>query len=72
MLSPSDRACRLGAPRATDLLFNATHFARRQSVIARSETEDSTIADDRVAKDNQLLRIEEELGDNAINGGKIR
>ena len=27
---------------------------------------------DRVAKYNQLLRIEEELGDNAIYGGKIR
>jgi len=27
---------------------------------------------DRVAKYNQLLRIEEELGDNAIYGGKMR
>ena len=27
---------------------------------------------DRVAKYNQLLRIEEELGDNAVYGGKIR
>src|SRR5439155_14379870 len=27
---------------------------------------------DRVAKYNQLLRIEEELGDNAIFGGKMR
>jgi enolase len=27
---------------------------------------------DRVAKYNQLLRIEEELGDNAVYGGKMR
>ena len=27
---------------------------------------------DRIAKYNQLLRIEEELGDNAIYGGKMR
>jgi enolase len=27
---------------------------------------------DRIAKYNQLLRIEEELGDDAIYGGKMR
>ncbi|MBV8378654.1 MAG: phosphopyruvate hydratase, partial [Verrucomicrobia bacterium] len=27
---------------------------------------------DRIAKYNQLLRIEEELGDNAVYGGKMR
>ena len=54
-----------------DRRHNYRRHRRRDECRARSKT-GSLSRTDRVAKYNQLLRIAEELGDNAVYGGKMR